>query len=63
MSRKRTTEEFIKLAKEKHGDKYDYSLVEYKSKEDDVNIICKKHGVFSQKAALHLKGSGCRACS
>ena len=34
MSRKRTTEEFIELAKKVHGDKYDYSLVEYKSKEE-----------------------------
>lgn len=30
MSKKLTTEEFIKRAKEIHGGKYDYSLVDYK---------------------------------
>ena len=29
-TQKLTTEEFIKRAKEIHGDKYDYSLVDYK---------------------------------
>jgi len=42
-----TTEEFIERAKKAHGDKYDYSLVEYKNAHIKVNIICrwiwKKH--------------------
>ena len=63
MSRKRTTEEFIELAKEVHGERYDYSLTEYKTKEDKVDIICPLHGVFSQNANLHLHGSGCPKCS
>ena len=29
MARKLTSEEFIKKSKEIHGDKYDYSLVEF----------------------------------
>lgn len=41
-----TTEEFIKEAKETHGDKYDYSLVDYKSSRKKIKIICPKHGVF-----------------
>ena len=32
---KKTTEQFIKEAKEKHGDKYDYSKVEYKDCENN----------------------------
>lgn len=63
MSKRRTTEEFIKLANETHNKKYDYSLVEYKNKEEKVDIICPIHGIFSQKASLHLKGSGCPKCS
>jgi hypothetical protein len=34
-----TKEEFIRRAKEVHGDKYDYSLVEYKGMNDKVKII------------------------
>ena len=63
MSKKRTTEDFVELSQKVHGDKYDYSLVNYKSKEDKVDIICPIHGVFSQKASLHLKGSQCPQCS
>lgn len=63
MTKKRTTEEFIVLANEIHNKKYDYSLVDYKNKEEKVDIICPIHGIFSQKASLHLKGSGCPKCS
>ena len=38
--RKLTTEEFIEKAKLKHGDMYDYSLVEYIKGDIKVNIIC-----------------------
>ena len=41
-SNKSNTSEFIKKAKDKHGDKYDYSKVEYESAKDNVIIICKK---------------------
>ena len=63
MSRRKTTEEFIEQAKKVHGDKYDYSKVEYKTKEDKVLIICPKHGVFLQRANAHLNGCGCKKCS
>ena len=36
----------IKEAKQIHGDKYDYSLVEYKGCRIKVKIICPKHGIF-----------------
>ena len=57
-----TTDEFIDKAKEIHGDKYDYSLVNYIGIDYTVNIICKKHGEFIQIAYHHLKGSGCPIC-
>ncbi len=44
---KLTTEEFIAKAKAVHGDKYDYSKVDYKGNKDPVIIICPKHGEFS----------------
>lgn len=52
----------IKVRKE-HGDKYDYSLVEYKSCHDIIKIICPIHGVFEQKAYQHTWGNGCRKCN
>ena len=46
---------FIKRAKDKWGDKYDYSLVEYKDCKKKVKIIYKKTGeIFEQTPALHL---------
>jgi hypothetical protein len=38
-----------------HGDKYDYSLVDFNSIKDKVKIICKIHGEFEQKAENHIK--------
>ena len=58
-----TNIEFIEKAKEIHGNKYDYSLVDYKNAHSKVSIICKKHGIFEQIAYRHLDGSGCPSCS
>lgn len=57
-----TTEEFIERAKAVHNNKYDYSLVEYVNSVTDVKIICPTHGVFEQKAGVHLQGHGCLKC-
>lgn len=58
-----TIEDFIQKAKEVHGDKYDYSLVEYKNSSTKIKIICPKHGVFEQTPNNHLSGCGCLSCS
>ena len=57
-----TKEEFIKKACEKHGDKYDYSKVDYVNKRTKVCIICHEHGEFWQEANGHLQGMGCPKC-
>jgi hypothetical protein len=62
MSKKLTTEEFIEKSKKVHGDRYDYSLVEYKNNNTKVKIICSKHGVFEQTLKNHLN-SNCPKCS
>jgi len=62
-SKKSTTEEFIKKAKNIHGDKYDYSLVNYKHSHEKVKIICPKHGVFEQKPINHFTSLGCTLCN
>lgn len=64
MSRKLTTEEFVQKAKEIHGDKYDYSKVDYKNYTTTVEIFCKVHGYFNQTPDIHLnQGSGCPKCN
>ena len=59
---KLTTEHFIEQARKIHGDKYDYSKVEYKGNKTKVNIICPMHGEFWQKPNSHLLGHGCPKC-
>ena len=62
MCKKKTTEQFIEDAKLVHGDKYDYSLVEYSGNKNKVRIICKTHGEFEQTPNNHLKNKGCKNC-
>ena len=60
--KKKTNEEFIQDAIKIHGDKYDYSKVNYIRNKNKVIIICKKHGEFEQNPNSHLKGNGCQKC-
>lgn len=55
--------EFIKKAKSIHGDRYDYSKVNYIGAKTKVCIICPKHGEFYQEPTNHLSGNGCPKCS
>lgn len=58
-----TNIEFIKLANDKHGNLYDYSLCEYVNLKTKINVICKHHGVFNIKAKNHLYClNGCPTC-
>jgi hypothetical protein len=57
-----TQEQWIEKAKQVHGNKYDYSLVEYKRCDIKVKIICPKHGVFEQLPYGHLNGKKCYKC-
>lgn len=52
----------LKKFKEVHGDKYDYSLVDYKNVSTPVTIICPKHGKFQKRPENHIKGAGCHRC-
>lgn len=55
-------DEFITQSKLIHGDFYDYSLVDFISTKNRVNIICPVHGVFEQTPYHHYNGSGCPIC-
>ena len=60
---KKTKEEFIKQAIEVHGNKYDYSNVNYINDRTKVCIICPEHGEFWQTPNVHLNRSGCPRCT
>jgi len=62
---KLTTEQWIEKAREVHGDKYDYSKVEYVNQGGKVTIFCNVHGHFEQNAGNHITKKnprGCRMC-
>lgn len=63
MARKLTQEEFIQRARKVHGNKYDYSKVEYKGSKTKVCIICPLHGEFWQSPNHHLRGCDCPKCA
>jgi len=57
-----TTEQFIQKAISIHGNKYDYSQVNYQKSSVKTTIICRKHGGWQQRPNDHLTGYGCPAC-
>lgn len=60
----KTTGQFILDAKKAHGDRYDYSLVEYKGGKIKVPIICNDHGIFMQAPVKHTtQKRGCPNCA
>lgn len=62
MSKIVTQEEIISRFKKVHGDRYDYSLVEYENYKKKVKIICKIHNVFEQSPYKHYMGNNCPLC-
>lgn len=58
-----TNEEFIEKSNKIHYNKYNYSLVNYISRNKKIQIICPEHGLFEQKGNEHLSGCGCPKCN
>jgi len=55
-------EGFVDKARIVHGNKFDYSLVDYKNHHEKVIIICKEHGEFHQTPSNHIQKKGCPKC-
>jgi hypothetical protein len=54
---------FLRKAKEIHGDRYDYSKLNYINSVTKVIIICQHHGEFKQRPGDHInKKCGCAKC-
>jgi hypothetical protein len=48
--------------REVHGDRYDYSKVDYQGARTKVIIICQEHGEFLQIPSSHKRGAICPRC-
>ncbi|MCK5612932.1 hypothetical protein KAR91_64255 [Candidatus Pacearchaeota archaeon] len=58
-----TKEQFLKYAKESHGDRYEYDLTNFSIVTEEVPIKCKEHGWFPQIAFNHYYNvQGCPKC-
>lgn len=57
-----TKEDFLDKVTTIHGNTYDYSQLNFKGYTETVTIGCPTHGIFYQKARVHLNGSGCPVC-
>ena len=58
-----TTAEIIAEFRKVHGDRYDYSKVEYVNSKTAVIVICGAHGEFLQSPTKHKGGQGCPQCA
>jgi len=57
-------EEIITKFKKVHGNKYDYSKINYRGNHKDIDIYCKKcDRYFAQRPSVHKRGGGCKVCS
>lgn len=61
-SRLKGLDYFIVNSRIYHGDKYNYTHVEYVNSKRKVRIICPLHGEFLQTLENHSVGHGCRKC-
>lgn len=60
----KTNESFKIAAKSVHGEKYDYSKVQYVKAHSKVEIVCPTHGSFLQSPQNHVIGcQGCPKCA
>ena len=63
ISRRKSTNDFIRDARSVHEDKYIYDKVDYVNSETDIIITCPIHGDFKQTPHSHLAGSQCPECT
>ena len=60
---RKTTPQFVEEAQRVHGEKFDYSEVEYANTHTPLRVTTRQCGVvFLQEPASHLAGSGCLKC-
>lgn len=60
--RRKNFERFLELARAKHGNRFDYSRVEFVNQQTPVTIGCPEHGWVIQTPDRHLASEGCWQC-
>lgn len=55
-------EKSLQQIKKKHGDRYDYSNLNFTNVNEKVEIICRIHGPFMQTLSAHTGGDNCPQC-
>ena len=63
MGPKFTTAQYVARITAVHGSVYDYSSVRYLRSNGPIQVRCRVHGIFTQRADVHLAGAGCRPCN
>ena len=58
-----TKEKLLNRFVDIHGEKYNYNLLtkHFYKPNDDIDVMCKEHGIFTTKVKNHVK-YGCRLC-
>jgi len=57
-----TEYEIVERFRQTHGDRYDYSHLNYTTSDKKLTITCHVHGDFKQKLIDHQRGDGCPKC-
>lgn len=59
-----TTEKFIEISKNIHGDSYNYDNADYTTAHTTIKVTCPKHGDYECKPYNHMAGKGfCPKCT
>ena len=63
MGGKRVTKsDWIRRCREHHGDKFDYSISEFRGMRGSIEITCPIHGQVTVSTETHARGGDCRLC-
>lgn len=62
MRQRDTTESFVEKSKKVHGETYLYDCTIYNGNGNNLDVRCRKHGIFNIRANGHLNGNGCSNC-
>lgn len=63
IQQRNSTKDILNRVKEIHGNRYDYSKIDYKGMFYPIEVICKEHGSFFIITKDHISGNGCPKCN
>ena len=55
--------DFIARARTIHGERYDYSQIDYRNARQKIEVVCEEHGPFLTLPSNFIRGRGCPACA